>query len=168
MNYRLVENFLPPRDHQKIQNFFLKDPDGRGMRWAYNLNVAKEGDNETFLFANKLWPPPYDFQPEYFLTLIPILYYSNISNIIRIKANCYVKQPIKIKTGIHTDFDIPHKVLLYSINTNNGSTILDPEGENIEIPSKANQALFFEGNIPHQAITQTDMNLRINLNICYN
>ena len=75
------------------------------------------------------------------------------------------KTSTPIKTTPHNDQSYPHRVLLYSINTNNGCTVLDPEGENIKIPSVANQALFFDGSIKHQAVTQTDENVRFNINI---
>ena len=97
--------------------------------------------------------------------MTPLLYKGSIREVLRVQVNCFVKQPKPIFTGIHTDDERNHNVLLYSVNTNNGYTILDPNGKNIKVPSVANQALFFDGAIEHRAVTQTDTNVRFNINI---
>ena len=55
-----------------------------------------------------------------------------------------------------------HKVCLLSINTNDGYT----EFENgTKFTSIENQAIVFDGGTPHRSVTQTDQNMRVNINL---
>ena len=169
MNYQVISNFLPEKDFLYLYNFIFK---GDKMHWYYVPYIADISDSTNFYFQNDVFPRQIEeLRVEFILPIFPILYHANISqatSLIRIKYNCFIKQPTHIKTGTHIDYNFPHQVLLYSVNSNNGYTILDPRGKNIKIPSVANQALIFDGLIEHQAVTQTDENIRVNINICYN
>jgi hypothetical protein len=166
MDYKVIKNFIPKNHFIPIYEYLTTSRSP--MEWKYNEDVGNEGDNSTFLFFKGIYP----FEEEHikdghFKIIVPLLFYSNIYTPTRIRINCFPKTPTPVKTEPHNDQEYPHRVLLYSINTNNGCTVLDPEGENIKIPSVANQALFFDGSIKHQAITQTDTNIRVNININY-
>lgn len=161
MNYKIIPNFLIKEEHEFISDYVFN------LDFYYQKYVGQIGDTSTFFFSNCL----YDFdkkpklKPKSFAVIIPLFYKAKIHHPYRVQVNCFIKQPTPIFTEIHTDRDIPHNVLLYTVNSNNGYTILDPNGENIKIPSVANQALFFDGSIEHQAVTQTDENVRFNINI---
>ena len=59
----------------------------------------------------------------------------------------------------------PHKVALFSLNTNNGFTYFKDKSR---IYSKANQIIFIlMEKTKHGSVMQTDTNLRINININY-
>lgn len=162
MNYKIVPNFLP----KKVHDFYINNIPS--IEFFYNDRVGSSKDNSSFYFVNRIyWDTDKIIDGKYFKFLSPLLYHSNINNLQRAQVNCFIKQSKSIITGLHVDQDKPHKVLLYSVNTNNGYTILDPQGENIKVPSVANQALFFDGSIPHQAVTQTDSNIRLNINLNY-
>ena len=168
MEYKIISNFLPKEDFDYLSNFFLNDE--TLMRWRYHDAIANKEDNTSFYFQNTPYPPSFDTKEEYLLPVLPLLYHSKIfttEKLLRVKYNLFVQQSRPIVSAPHYDFSFPHKVLLYSVNSNNGYTILDPNGENKKIPSIANQALFFDGSIEHQAITQTDEKVRININIGY-
>ncbi len=161
MNYKIIKNFLSQEEHNEISHCV------NNLDFYYQKHVGKIGDNSTFFFSNMIYEPykKPDLASKNWKIVIPLFYKGGIKNPYRVQVNCFIKQPIPIFTQIHTDQDRPHNVLLYAINSNNGYTILDPKGKNIKIPSIANQALFFEGNIEHQAVTQTDENVRFNINI---
>jgi hypothetical protein len=166
MDYKVIPNFLPENIFKSFTHFFLKE---RTMTYQYVDAIADNTDNQGFFFTRNIFFENniVDNNPYFFYLSTPLLYHANITNLLRIKVNCFIKQPNHIFTSPHTDHFIPHKTFLYSLNTNNGFTILDPKGENIKIPSIANQALFFDGLIEHQAVTQTDEKVRINININY-
>ena len=166
MNYKIIENFIP-EDHFKVIYKFLTESLSP-MEWTYNEEVGNDNDHSTFLFFKGIYP----FEEEtikhgHFRVIIPLLFYSNIYTPMRIRINCFPKTPTPITTAPHQDQSYSHNVLLYSVNTNNGYTVLDPGGKNIKVPSVANQALFFDGSIKHQAVTQTDTNIRVNINVNY-
>jgi len=162
MNYKIVPNFLSKEQHE-----FIRDKVMYETPLYYQANVAKTGDNSTFFFCEKLYCTEIKkiIDPKHFKIIIPLLYKAGIQLPYRLQINCYIKQPNHIFTEPHTDDPRPHNVLLYALNTNNGFTVLDPKGKNVKIPSVANQALFFDGKIEHQAVTQTDENVRYNINV---
>ena len=167
MDYKIVPNFLPKSIFDSFTNFFFEKP---LFSYVYLNRVGTPNDESGgFFFTQNLYEGTNitNTTPHFFYVSTPLLYHANITTPIRVKANLFVKQPHHIFTEPHYDYNEPHKVLLYSLNTNNGFTVLDPEDKNIKIPSIANQALFFDGSIKHQAVTQTDENVRINININY-
>ena len=169
MDYKVISNFLPKEIFNSFTNFFLEE---RLMSYSYVDYMSDKTDSSGFFFTNELLPnlesknPP-NFSPYFFFLSSPLFYHARIINPLRFKINCFIKQPQHIFSSPHIDRETPHKVLLYSVNTNNGFTVLDPKGQKIKIPSIANQALFFDGTIEHQAATQTDEKVRINININY-
>ena len=91
----------------------------------------------------------------------------NIFSLLRIKINCYPKTEKIIIHGKHKDFSGFNgsiKAVLFSLNTCNGSTILE-DGK--EIKSVANRALFFDCMKPHSSTSCTDKEARFNININY-
>lgn len=164
MDYKVIPNFLPPQIHNNLSYLFLESVE---FPFYYMNGVATREDKSSFYFVNRIFQEGKVLDDMFWEVSLPILYHAKITTPLRVQVNCFIKQPENIKTSIHTDLTKPHRVFLYSINTNNGYTILDPKGEKIKIPSVANQALEFDGLIEHQAVTQTDENVRINININY-
>ena len=165
MKYKVIPNFLPLNTYKWYYNYFFERKE---MTYHYEDRIGSHNDTSGFYFTKEVYQYNSDiFDKSVFKLSTPLLYVGSILDPIRIKVNCFIKQPTHIKTDIHIDHAFQHQTLLYSINTNNGYTILDPKGENIKIPSIANQALIFDGLIEHQAVTQTDENVRINININY-
>jgi len=164
MDYQIIENFLPPDLHNNYLKFFFED---EAMLFHYRGSIADKDDTSAFYFNRLLQAFNQIYDPLYFQLTVPLLYHGHVFNPQRSIVNCYIKQSTPVETGIHTDHSFDHHVLLYSVNTNNGYTVLDPNGKNIKVPSVANQAVFFDGNIEHMAVTQTDENVRININITF-
>ena len=106
----------------------------------------------------------------FFPLVHPLLGRLKFNELIRIKINCYPRKEKHYQHGFH--FDHPaettdvstYKIAIYSVNTNNGYTIFK-NGDKIE--SKENRMVFFDGSLEHASVTQTDENLRININITY-
>ena len=84
--------------------------------------------------------------------------------IIRAKVNLYPYQNGHMKSAFHIDQKEKHKVLLLSINTNNGYT----EFENGTIFNAVeNNAIMFNGDLPHRSVSQTDHAVKVNINVNY-
>ena len=163
MDYKIIPNFLPEKYFKYIFTTLLKD----GLiPLFYRDTIASSSDTSGFFFSN-LVSVENNIQcsNSYYKIILPLLHHINPKYVYRTQINCFIKNPNPIFSSPHIDRETPHNVCLYSINTNNGYTILDPKGQKIKVPSKANQALFFNGLIEHQAVTQTDENVRINVNI---
>jgi len=104
-------------------------------------------------------------QSEFFESLImPILGKIDYDRLLRIKGNLYTKTEKIIKHNLHKDSEIPHKVAIYYVNSNDGKTIF-ASGQEVE--SEKNKLLFFDGINPHQSTTCTDPFFRVNININY-
>ena len=94
------------------------------------------------------------------------------TKLLRVKANLYTNQNKVIEHFPHTDAardgtEIIEnmKVALYSVNDNNGYTLLTDTKE--KIYSKRNRIAFFDEGIIHQSTVQTDTNVRLNINFNY-
>lgn len=165
LDYKVIPNFLPKEIYQFYWDYFFNL---KLMDYRYMDAIGTLEDKSGFFFSKNLFEKQKNiFDKELFLISTPLFFYAKITYPTRVKVNCFVKQSNHIYSSPHRDQDFPHKTLLYSVNTNNGFTVLDPNGENLKIPSVANQALFFDGGIEHQAVTQTDENIRVNININY-
>ena len=87
-----------------------------------------------------------------------------IIRVIRSKINLYPYQNEHMKSAYHIDQAEKHKVLLLSINTNNGYT----EFENGSVFNAVeNNAIIFDGHERHRSVSQTDHSAKININVNY-
>ena len=162
MEYKIFKNVLSKSDFDNIKNTLTSNK----FPWYYCPNIASNSDNKRFYFShmfymeNKINSDYYDvIKP--ILNFIPIKY----NQLLRIKSNCFVREVKNFKSLKHIDDDKSHKVFLYYVNTNNGYTILHHKNKKIKIPSIENTAVAFDGHIQHQAVSQTDTKIRININI---
>ena len=163
-----IPNFLSPEIHSILyQRLCCTPQNDQDFYWNYHAGVTSEKDN-NFYFTNLLldrtqsdtWVSPF-----YHDVAGPILGQLNFNTVTRIKLNLYTNLGYHQKHGFHVDFQHNHKVLLYSLNTCNGYTEF-ADGE--KVPSIANQAYIFDGKREHQSVTQTDAQIRVNVNIVFN
>jgi len=156
----LMENFLKEDIFLKIKNILLSSD----FPWFYNSYTGDINDKNNFLFYHYLFKDNQQTSDFFNLILVPILSKLECSLLLRAKINLYTKKEKAIKTAYHVDQKYNHKVALFSINSNNGFTLFE-DGRNII--SKENQIAFFDGDLKHSSVNQTDENLRINININY-
>ena len=158
---KIIENFLSEEKHKQILAIVTGS-----FPYYYQASTADPNDKSYFFFGHNLYN---DRQPNteswtVFNLVLPLISKVSHEDLIRAKVNLYTKSVEPIITGFHIDQDEPHKVLLYSVNTNNGYTLFE-NGD--KVPSVANQALIFDGHLKHSSVTQTDENIRVNININY-
>ena len=169
---KVVNNLLPNLFFNKLKKIFDKNQ----FNWFWNNKTAggKDGNLDNhFMFTHMLWDVDAGKTSPHFETFEPILYFldnhSPVKGLLRMKLNLYTNQNKKIYHAKHIDFTNQDtgKPLENTTNTVlnftdcNGGTIID----NKEYPSKANQALIFSNDLIHQGIVQTDVPIRVMLNI---
>jgi hypothetical protein len=153
-----IDNFLDNGLFLKIKQILFSPH----FPYYYQSSVASEKDNSDFYF-NHLFYLNNQQQSSFFSDIVfPIIGKYGFKKLIRAKCNLYTKKEKQIPHAFHLDFEIPHTVLLYSVNTNNGYTMFK-SGE--KIYSKENQLIVFDGLLEHCSVAQTDEKIRVNVNI---
>jgi len=160
---KIIDNFLSEKAHTLISERVT----GGFFPYLYSSGTATPDDKSYFMFNHALF---WDNQPctssyDIITLLFPLMAKVEHSKLLRAKVNLYTKSNNQIVTGFHTDQDAEHKVLLYSVNSNNGYTLFK---DGSKVPSVANQAVIFDGKLEHSSVTQTDENIRVNININFN
>lgn len=159
---KFIDNFIKdPNTMNLLKNkFFDKD-----FPWYYSDNVAfKNEKNKSFYFVHNFYRDGKQLS-DWFDLIHPILGQLNFQHILHVRANCYTYVKDPVTHDYHVDRDSPHKVALFSVNSNNGYTQFKGSGE--KVYSVENRMLLFNGLEDHRSTTQTDENLRINVNINY-
>ncbi len=162
INYKVIDNFLPKKNFIKIKNILL----GIDFPWYYYPNISnvnKVSKGPLFYLMHLI----YDRKPNsdyYNIIKENLLDFIDIKAIVRIKANFYPNQGIKKIDEPHVDFDYKHKGAIFSLNTNNGGTILE---DGTIIKSIENRILFFDPSTKHDSLNCTDEKTRVNININY-
>jgi hypothetical protein len=162
MEYKTIDNFLPKENFLKIKELLL----GSAFPWFYFPNIS---DVEKFSKGNLFYMSHlfYELEPNsnfYNIIKNNLLNFMDIKSIIRVKANLYPNQSIKKINEMHVDYDFKHNGAIFSINTNNGGTILK---DGTKIDSIENRMLFFDPSLEHDSENCTDEKTRINININY-
>lgn len=157
----IIENALDTKLHQHLSNIIMKESE---FPFYYVKGVANKTDTD-FYFDHILFNLEKGVNSPYFNSVgLPLLGLINYKTLIRMKINCYTNQGKQIVNNFHVDSTTPHKVALYTINSNNGYTEFET-GE--KVISKANQMIKFNGLTKHRSVTQNDTDIRINININY-
>lgn len=154
---KIIKNFIK---NKKAFNHIKDLLTSQAIPWYYSPHTSDLNDN--FFYCHILYEKGNQSSSLMNDVLFPILGKLNYSYLIRAKINFYVKQPTQIKTGMHVDYDFPHTVALFSLNTNNGYTLFE---NGTKIKSIENQLVLFDGSLKHCSVNQTDTNQRININI---
>ena len=163
VNYKVKDNFLPKENFIKIKDILL----GMDFPWYYcpnisNKNIVSKGP--LFYLTHLIYDrkkPNSDF---YDVIKENLLDFVDMKAIVRIKANLYPNQGIKKINEPHVDFDYKHKGAIFSLNTNNGGTVLE---DGTIIKSIENRILFFDPSTKHDSLNCTDEKIRVNINMNY-
>ena len=164
MKYQIIDNFLSKEDHEKIKYVMMESME---FPWFYHNTVSYEDrQEEGYFFVHSLYK---NYSPcsQYYPLVSPILEILKPKSLMRIKANLYPNISEKTENLNHTDFSFPHNSALYYLNSNNGCTILDDDGEYIEVESVENRLLIFEGHKLHRSQHCTDQKVRVNISFSF-
>jgi len=158
----IIKNFLPLTKFKRLQEIVFSHK----FPYYYSATVGNYEAKDGFMFTHLLYDIKKITSDFYSDISKPLFEKLNIKkeNLVRLKINCYTKSNEHNYHFFHTDWNYKHKVLLYNLNDNNGYTEFE---NNEKIISKANEAIIFDGNIKHRSVSQTDEDLRININLNY-
>jgi hypothetical protein len=158
MRYEIIDNFLDEDIFCNMQKTIVYSTE---FSWHLVRGVSKDDSEDGYYLAHLFYNNS-SFTSEYSNLMDAILKKINYFTLKRIKANFYPKTDQIKYHNYHTDFDIPHKGMIFYLNDNNGKTIL---GDGTIIESISNRVLFFDPSIPHRSTTCTDDPVgRFNLN----
>jgi len=162
MEYKVIDNFLPKENFIKIKELLL----GINFPWFYypNISRAEKVSKGKLFYMNHIF---YEYEPRstfYGTIKNNLLNFMDIKSIIRVKANLYPNQNIRKINEMHRDYEYSHKGAIFSVNTNNGGTILE---DGTKIDSVENRILLFDPSLEHDSENCTDEKTRINININY-
>ena len=166
MEYEVIDNFLEPENFKILTDDILCINSGFSVfPWYAQEGVTvTDGRNTDHWNLIHSFYQNYEIQSGFFKHLLVVIDKLQIKSLIRIKANLYPKTDKLIEHDFHIDYEYPHKSGLYSLNTNNGCTIME-DGERIE--SVANRMILFDASKPHKSTTCTDEDFRANINLNY-
>ena len=159
LNYKIINNFLPKENFQKLKNLLLS----KDISWYYHENMTNYDEG----FFNHCFYN--DSQPTssfYFEHIFPIMQKLKFLSIIQVRANLLLKKEKQYFSEFHIDYSFKCKTAIFYINTCNGYTILD-EKIKIKINCEENKMLLFDSNIYHCAVSQTDEERRVVINFNY-
>jgi hypothetical protein len=163
--YKVIQDLLPKDEMERIKNIVFSNE----FPFYLQHSIVDDGDEiYNYMFSHLLFLGNVS---DWFLSVCPPILerIPNYDVLLRAKVNCYTNQSKNYFHGKHLDgqkYD-GYKIGLFSLNTNNGKTILYFDNETIEIPSVENQLVIFDGNVLHESVGQTDTKFRMNINFNY-
>ena len=160
-NYKVIDNFLNKNDFLKIKNAL----ESYNFPYYLQKEINKNHDKNDLscYFTHMLFSHESGYSNNFYI-VAPLIQKLKVKALIRVKANIYLKTEKIEKHEPHVDYEYKHKGALFSINTNNGGTILS---DNIKIDSIENRILFFDSSENHSSTTTSNSKFRINININY-
>ena len=166
---QIFNNFLDQEVFLEIKKFIMSPR----CQWRYVNYIAhkdgRDNDNDGYFVHSFKDCHPQTFEdrfPEspHFPLIAKILDKIQYRNILRIRSSLYPRRDVQKPDPFHVDYNFPHRVCIFYVNTNNGYTMFE-SGE--KIPSVENQLATFDGSEKHCSVVQTDTPARyiVNINI---
>jgi len=161
-DYKIIRNFLPKDLFVGLQKTLL---DGE-IGWFFRNNQTGDSKTDDFYFTHSFYNK-FKINSELFDPfIVPILNKLDAVMIDEVRANLFINRNKVIKSNLHIDKKYKNctTAILY-INNNNGYTFLQDEKDELKVLSEENKMLIFKNEIKHSAVSQTDSDKRIIINI---
>jgi hypothetical protein len=158
---KIIKNFLPKENFIEIKNTISS----LYFPWYLQpgVNEINDGYNQfTHIFFDNNC-----ITSSYYKNLEIIIKLLNVAAIIKIKANCLIRENKIIEHGMHVDHVIDNapapnaKTAIFYINKNNGYTKFK---DGTIVNSEENKIVIFNNNILHTGSTCTDEPYRFVIN----
>ena len=158
--YKIIDDFLPMHDLTKLQEVI----NSTTFDWYYTKDINENAlkDDLGIYFIHTAYHQ--GRASKYIHMFSPILIRLDIKSLIRIKINLYPRTPKLEIHPSHVDTQFSHGGAIFSLNTNNGKTILE---DGTQVASIANRILLFDPSTKHSSTSTTDSKARFNININY-
>jgi hypothetical protein len=158
---KIIKNALPEETMKKIEDMFFSNT----FTWGYsNSNAGNDEESYLYHFFYNMNTPC----SPYYAELLPLLTFMKPLSLIGIRANMYINKNKKCFGGWHNDDwgndKLNHTTSIFYVNTNNGETEFKT-GETIK--SERNKLMVFPAKLEHRAISQTDKDRKICINLNY-
>ena len=154
--YRIVDDFLPVGDYQKLVNELLSGD----FDWYHN----HDAESDFLHYFNHIFYTNYGFSSKYANKLNGFISQINPAALIHVRANLFSKDTKVKEFAPCVNFQFKHKCLLYFINSNDGYTKLS---DGTKLYSKDNRAVFFDVDAPFIDTTCTDDVFRMTMTLHY-
>lgn len=164
---KIKDNFLPEVIFEKIFKLMTSPM----FSWYYQISqtINKKEKDESY-FSHLIYSDNIPQSHHYEDIMVPIIFsLGEPKSLISCRANLYVNRNKVYKSNYHTDGcdgenKWNHKTALFYVNENNGYTEFK-SGKKVE--SKKNRICIFDASEEHRAVSQTDEDRRILININY-
>lgn len=170
-NYQIIDNFLEYNDFENLKNIFF----GSNFPWYFNEGISRKkltGNYEldNYYFSHHIYKDNIP-QSDFFNIFNIFNNKLNIFSLLRIQLNLYTRTEKKINHDWHTDYkDLNQKkwtTCVYYLNSNDGTTSLINNNEEVHVESIENRILIFSGNMLHRSSSCTNKKIRSVININY-
>ncbi len=164
---KIFKNVLSEQNY----NHILSEIESREIAWYKGAVLYDEKQSQ---FSHTIYVD-HNVTSQIFDLFSPLYEKLDIKLFHRIRLNCNLqKNEKKILGGMHNDFynvdGTPVKdvmIAIYYANTTNAKTLIEENGNTIEVESEANSMVVFPNTLRHTGTTHTDKEFRYVLNINY-
>ena len=164
-DYKIIDNFLSETDINILEKTIANE----NFPWRRRsvTTPQKEYENKdkgffTYSFFYNYISDGQLFEP----LIIPILNKLEAKSVIQVRANMTLKQLFLDKyTSFHVDYkNYNNKTAILNLTDCDGGTALKINDKIVEIKSKKNRMLVFDGDIYHASIKQNETDVRYIIN----
>ena len=158
-----IKNYLDKDLFNNLKNILFS----QHFPWYFKEHMTNTNTNkDNYFFFHFFYHSYASSSPLFAEYIIPILKKLNVISLIEARANLLLKDKTIYQSNFHTDKKFKCNTAILYINTCNGYTVLD-ENEKIKISCDENKMLIFNSQIKHAAVSQTDVDRRIVINLNY-
>ena len=169
MYYVIYDNFLHITEYAQLKAYLSG---GHGFPWNLSSKINNNDlKNSDFYFAtlcytqemnfNQQWVPTIQYDP-----FVPLLRSINMTALLRLKCNMYMKSPLDkvYHHAKHVDYPFAQKGALFFLTSCDAPTTM---ADGYEVESKENRMLLFDAFSDHSSSQPTDTHSRMTININY-
>jgi len=156
----IKKNYLSKIDFNKIKSKIMSSD----FPWFFKPTMtSKDATWEKFFFSHLFYD---NFLPNshYFELFQDCLKNLKVKSLIKIRANLNLNLKESYYSNWHVDQEIPCKIALLYLNTNNGYTEINDGKKILKINCEENTMVIFDSHYLHRSVSQTDEQRRIAIN----
>lgn len=163
VNYEVIDGALPKEALLELQQLMIPKSTQEFPWYGVSpIAYADDAPDEGFYLTHNFFIN--NGASNWYGVIEPILEVLKAKALIRAKGNMYLPTAKRETHNQHVDYDFSHKGAIFSVNTNDGATVLS---DGTEIESKENRLLLFDPSELHSSTSCTNAMCRVNINFNY-